>query len=322
MLSLSDRILPGTGVEQLPFESMFSLGGIAVVSAAAAFSHTAAQPQPHSFAASVRRAPAPVSTIAVFGASGRTGSEVVLQALERGEKVSCLVRDRTRLKAPRDRPELGLRKGSMSNFSPTTNENILVTKGSVLDSKDVDDVFEGKDITGVVVALGGKTREVGLTLCQDGTANIIDACKAHGVKRISIITTVGAGDTMDQAPWTFKLLMQTMMQKVIDDKNAQEALFLDGPGADLEFCIARPGGLKLGPPSGIVNVIDGEAGAINRADLATFCLDAVLEPDFAYLQQAVCISSDQGSGFKSLMSDKTMSRMGSELSRPLVDSIF
>ena len=52
MLSLSDRMLPGTGVEQLPFESMFSLGGIAVVSAAAAFHHTAVRPQPHSFAAS------------------------------------------------------------------------------------------------------------------------------------------------------------------------------------------------------------------------------------------------------------------------------
>ena len=30
----------------------------------------------------------------------------------------------------------------------------------------------------------------------------------------------------------------------------------------------------------------GEAGAISRADVAAFCLDAVLEPDFAYLKQA------------------------------------
>merc|ERR1711990_118103 len=111
-----------------------------------------------------------------------------------------------------------------------------------------------------------------------------------------------------------------MMKKIMVDKNAQEALFFEGPGADLEYSIARPGGLKLGDPSGIVNVIDGEAGAINRADLATFCLDAVLDPDFAYLQQAVCISSDKGAGFNSLMSDKTMSRMGQELARPLEDA--
>jgi hypothetical protein len=235
--------------------------------------------------------------------------------------VSCLVRDRTRLKPPRDHAEMALRKGSMMNFSPTTNDKMVrAVQGSVLERADVDDVFEGNDITGVVVALGGKTREVGLTLCQDGTANIIDACKKYGVKRISVVTTVGAGDTMGQAPWTFKILMKTMMQKIIDDKNAQEALFLnDGPGADLEYSIARPGGLKLGEPTGIVNVIDGEAGAINRADLAAFCLDAVLDPEFPYLQQAVCISSDKGAGFKSLMGDKTMSRMGAELARPFED---
>merc|ERR1719231_1138837 len=205
------------------------------------------------------------------------------------------------------------------NFGPSTNDNIFRTEGSVLNRADVDDVFEGKNVTGVVVALGGKTREVGLTLLQDGTSHIIPACIKYGVKRITIISTIGAGDTMDQAPCTFKILMKTMMQKIVDDKNAQENLFLDGPGADLEYCIARPGGLKLGPPTGICNVIDGEAGAINRADLAAWCLDAVLDPDFAYLRQAVCISSDKGAGFKNLMSDKTMSRMGSELARPFED---
>ena len=296
---------------------MLSLG---IVLSATAFSPYSPATQSSILAARARRAHAvPQCTIAVFGASGRTGSEVVLQALERGEKVSCLVRERGRLKAPRDHAEMGLKQGSMMNFSPTTNDKMSRTVGTVLNREDVDAVFEGKDITGVVVALGGKTREVGPTLCQDSTAHIIDACKAHGVKRISVITTVGAGDTMDQAPWTFKLLMNTMMSKIVEDKNAQEALFFDGPGAELEYCIARPGGLKQGPPTGIVTATDGEAGAINRADLAAFCLDAVLDPDFPHIGKAVCIASDKGAGFKSLMGDKTMSRMGAELARPFED---
>ena len=207
----------------------------------------------------------------------------------------------------------------MMNFSPSTNDMMVRTEGSVLNRADVDKVFEGNEIKGVVVALGGKTREVGTTLLQDGTEHIIAACKEHGVKRISVISTVGAGDSMDQAPWTFKLLMNTMMKKILVDKNAQEALFLEGPGADLDYCIARPGGLKLGEPTGIVSATKGEAGAINRADLAAFCLDSVLDPDFAHLRQAVCVASDKGAGFKSLMGDKTMSRMGSELARPFED---
>ena len=39
--------------------------------------------------------------------------------------------------------------------------------------------------------------------------------------------------------------------------DAQEKLFLDGPGSDLEFTIVRPGGLSNEPPNGIVNVIKG-----------------------------------------------------------------
>merc|ERR1719487_2137148 len=102
--------------------------GIATVLSATAFSHGPHAAQPLALAGRARRAAGAVSTIAVFGASGRTGSEVVLQAMERGEKVSCLVRDRTRLKAPRTHAQLGCRKGSMTNFSPSTNDKMERTE--------------------------------------------------------------------------------------------------------------------------------------------------------------------------------------------------
>ncbi len=73
------------------------------------------------------------------------------------------------------------------------------------------------------------------------------------------------------------------------------------------FCAA---GLKSEPPTGIVTAgMDQEAGAITRADVAAFCLDAVLEEDFKFLEQAVSISSNMGSGFESVLADKTKSRM-------------
>merc|ERR1712196_479657 len=74
----------------------------------------------------------------------------------------------------------------------------------------------------------------------------------------------------NQAPFFFKVLMWTAMKKIFTDKNNQEALFLDGPGKDLEFCIVRPGGLNVEPPTGVINVIEGEAGSIPRADVAAF----------------------------------------------------
>jgi len=275
------------------------------------------------------RAPPVVSSIAVFGASGGTGSEVVMQSLMNGERVSALVREKRKLQAPRtianfrqDLPTSGtdlvhFRQGSMDNMCEMDTKDgylkdrLKVTAGSVTNQADVDKVFEGEDITGVIVALGGKTKDVGPTMLQEGTANIVAACQANGIKRIAVVSTIGAGDSMDQASWGFKLLMNTVMKTVMEDKNKQEALFAPGgPGSDLEFCIIRPGGLKSEEPSGVVNVIDGEAGPISRADVAAFLLDAICEPDFKYVRKSICISSDKGSGFDSMLADKTKSRMG------------
>lgn len=94
------------------------------------------------------------------------------------------------------------------------------------------------------------------------------------------------------------------------DKNAQESV-VTTQGADLDWCIVRPGGLKSDPPTGIVTAgKDQDAGAITRADVAAFCLDAVIEDDFKFSKQAVSISSNMGSGFESVLADKTKSRMG------------
>jgi hypothetical protein len=61
--------------------------------------------------------------------------------------------------------------------------------------------------------------------------------------------------------------------------------------------MVRPGQLGVGAPTGIVDVIDGKAGRIQRADVASFCLKAVREGDFPYLQRAVCVSSVDGTGW-------------------------
>ncbi len=59
----------------------------------------------------------------------------------------------------------------------------------------------------------------------------------------------------------------------------------------------RPGQLGVGPPTGVVNVIEGKAGSILRSDVATFLLGAVTQSDFPYLRQTPCISSVGGTGW-------------------------
>jgi len=115
------------------------------------------------------------------------------------------------------------------------------------------------------------------------------------VKRVSVVTSIGAGDSENQAPFFFKVLMFTAMKKIFLDKNNQEDAVVN---SGLEYCIVRPGGLTVDAPTGVINVIEGKAGSIPRADVAQFCLDAVSVDDFPYVGQAPCISSVGGTSWK------------------------
>ena len=131
-------------------------------------------------------------------------------------------------------------------------------------------------------------------MLTDGTNNIMAAMKEKGVKRIAVVTSIGAGNSKDQAPFAFKILMMTVMKKIFTDKNNQEAAVEE---SGLEYCIVRPGGLTVDAPTGVINVIDGEAGSIPRADVAQFCLEAVKDADFPYVGKTPCISSVGGTSW-------------------------
>mmetsp|Transcript_123699 Transcript_123699/g.309157 ORF Transcript_123699/g.309157 Transcript_123699/m.309157 type:complete len:287 (+) Transcript_123699:56-916(+) len=233
----------------------------------------------------------PRASLAVFGATGLTGREAVYQALQRGESVVALARDPSKLLVPKG-------SGGDSADTPLSDPKLTVIQGDVTKAEDVAKVISS-DTTGVLISLGGKTADVGETMLTDGTTNIIDAMKKVGTKRVALVSSIGVGDSENQAPFFFKMLMWTMMKKIFEDKNNQEALFTKpgAPGADLEYTMVRPGGLTVEKPTGVINVIEGEAGSIARADVADFCLGALLEKDFPYLRGTPCISSVGGTSW-------------------------
>jgi NAD(P)H-binding len=133
-----------------------------------------------------------MKTIAVFGASGLTASECVYQALANGDSVVGLTRNPSNLVIPKG-------SGGSKAGEPLTNPNLTLIGGDVTKMSDVEKVFAAGKIDGVVVALGGKTADVGDT-----------AMKANGVKRLSVVTSIGTGDSERQAPFFFKILMMTV----------------------------------------------------------------------------------------------------------------
>ena len=50
------------------------------------------------------------------------------------------------------------------------------------------------------------------------------------MKRVTAVTSIGAGDSITQAPFVFKMLMKTVMKKTMADKNKQEEIFINSNG--------------------------------------------------------------------------------------------
>ena len=196
--------------------------------------------------------------IALFGATGGTGQQLLEQAIKSGHQVTALVRDPAKL----DRK----------------NSALTVIAGNVLQPADVDKVVSGADA--VICSLGNTSNNPDMMVTQ-GTRNIIDAMQRLNVRRLLVVSSLGVGDSKDQVPFFFKVLMKTALRKTMEDKEAQEAAVR---ASRLDWTIVRPGGLTNDPPTGTYRVgADLTAGRITRADVADFILKELTRNE--YIQQ-------------------------------------
>lgn len=204
--------------------------------------------------------------VAVFGATGGTGRQVVQQALAAGHRVTALVRNPDRL---------GIR-----------HDDLTVVVGDVLDADKVTQTLAGADA--VVVSLGNTANNPDYIVSQ-GTQVIVDAMKRLGrPKRIVVVSSLGVGESKDQVPFAFKMLMKTVFKKPMEDKERQEAIV---KASGLDWTIVRPGGLTDGPATGRYKAgLDPKivAGQVSRADVAAFVLQQLT--DDTYLRKAPAIT--------------------------------
>lgn len=100
--------------------------------------------------------------IVIFGSTGMTGLATLRLALAAGHDVTVLVRDPARL--------------------PAEHKGVNVIVGDVLVKDDVQKAVKGQD--GVIVILGTRNDLSPTTMMSEGTRNIIEAMKAHSVRKI------------------------------------------------------------------------------------------------------------------------------------------
>ncbi len=206
--------------------------------------------------------------IAVIGATGGTGLQVVEQALQRGHFVTAFVRDPAKLK--------------------TKHAHLTVLTGDVLESDTLLPAVRRQDA--VVCALGSRPGRADKAV-SEGTKNLIAAMQETGVRRLLVVSSLGVGESFADASLPSKLFIKTVLSGPIAEKEIQEEAVRK---SGLDWLIVRPTRLTNDLPKRSYRV--GEQirfslfamPQISRADVATFLLDQL--DSNQYRSQAVTIT--------------------------------
>lgn len=209
--------------------------------------------------------------IAVFGASGKTGIKAVEQALAKGYEVKALVRNPQKI--------------------TLSDEKLSIIQGDVTDMASVEEAVDGVD--GVLVALGASPDMQSDIVMEQGTKNIIDAMKKHGVKRIIVQSSYAMSGEDEGIQFMKQMGMEDeqigMIKPLLDDKKKQTEVVIN---SGLEYVLARPLMLTDGEKTGEYRIgedIEVKQGdSISRADVADFMLKALT--DNTYLGKIVTLS--------------------------------
>jgi len=206
--------------------------------------------------------------IAVFGASGGTGREVVSQALEAGHEVTIFVRD--------------------PNVSGVALERVRIVVGDTLhDDAKVAEAVRGQDA--VVSALGRRASFKSEDLIRLSLQSIVSAMERNGVRRLVLVSAFGVGDSRRDAPLIPRLLHRMLLTNIFADKKAAED---DLRRSSVDWTVVYPVLLTDGPRTRRYRV--GErlelsgVPKIARADVADFVVAQLASRD--YVRKVAVIS--------------------------------
>ncbi len=205
--------------------------------------------------------------VAVFGATGRTGRQLLALARERGLQVNALARH------PED---LGEFRG-----------HVTVVEGSVTDPVAVEHTLERS--AAVLSALGPR-RDSPADLLSTASRNILAAMRKEGTRRVIVLTNTAIKDPSDRLPLAHKLLRLVLpvvnRRLVPDSLAAAQAMAESG----VDWTLVRAPILTDGPRTGSYRVgalVRGMPLRVSRADVAEFMVSCVVDGRFVRERPAI-----------------------------------
>ena len=191
--------------------------------------------------------------IAIFGATGGTGRELLQQALERGHQVTAIVRDPAAV--------------------TLTHARLQVKAGDAMRPASFAHALQQQDA--VLSAIGISSFWASLkpmTFHRQSAQNIVDQMAKAGVKRLVCLTSVGVL-AKPIGPLFYRWLVKPLLRNKYEDMRQMEQIVR---ASKLDWTIVRPFRLVDGEQTGHYRVgVSGaldNAGSISRADVAEFML--------------------------------------------------
>ncbi len=191
----------------------------------------------------------------VFGATGRTGTHLVHQALERGHQVTAVARDPSRISLE--------------------HEALTTVKADVTSVEALRPLLYGQDA--VLSALGARrNREAGIV--AQASRAVVSAMKESGTRRILVVSAAPVGPSPKGEKFAIRFLLTPLVRLAFAPQYADLAEMEEELAASgLDWTVVRPPRLLDGPGTGTYrsalgsNVPNGTS--ITRADLARALLD-------------------------------------------------
>ncbi|WP_019176605.1 NAD(P)-dependent oxidoreductase [Methanomassiliicoccus luminyensis] len=209
--------------------------------------------------------------ITVFGATGRTGREIVKLALDREYNVVAFVRDPQKV--------------------DIENSRLSVVQGELSDRETIKTAIQESDC---VLSALGPTGSPSDEELSDGIANILSAMEECGVKRFIVLSTTSAQDLLDRDGFRFKMrrdMIKRGRPTTYEQIVKYSQLVRD---SNSDWTLVRIASLLTNKPlskhvrAGYLGK-DALGSKLSRADLAWFMLEQIDSTE--YIRKAPAVSN-------------------------------
>lgn len=218
-------------------------------------------------------------TLALIGATGRAGNQVVKEALERGYTLRILARN----------PDKVMK-----------HDKITVIKGDALSKKSLNELLAGADAIVSTLGPAGINQSLKLAkesakqwLCVNSTKLLLPIMEKHNIKRVLFTGGASLKTSQDKNSWFMRLLLNKVAPKILgemcDDRQKEYQLLLD---SNVDWTIARCGGITedAGQNCLKTSIFKFQGGKVHPRQIAKFLIDNVNKSQ--YSKQAVYIASN------------------------------